>query len=150
MMLNVEKNEVFCIVRFNVQLSKQPEFFTINDDQSVFIVASLDDAIIYYQRHGQQSFFDLEETYGIGDIKEIVNDSEDQCFYLVANKYQEKLGVFIIRFDEDDVNHSNFFMKFKNKLDISDVDIAVSRCERQNLKELIVSYKTIHSNIYTV
>ena len=41
-------------------------------------------------------------------------------------------------------------MKYKNKLDISDVDIAVSRCKIKSLKELIIGYKSIHSNIYTV
>lgn len=116
----------------------------------MYIVASLDDAMLYYSKQQAQAFFDLDDTYKISDIKEIINDHEDQCFYLVANKYQDKLGVFIIRFDEDDPNHSNFFLKYKNKLDIADVDIAVSRCEINNLKELIIGYKTIHSNIYTV
>ena len=116
----------------------------------MYIVASLDDAMLYYSKQQAQAFFDLDDTYKISDIKEIINDHEDECFYLVANKYQDKLGVFIIRFDEDDPNHSNFFLKYKNKLDIADVDIAVSRCEINNLKELIIGYKTIHSNIYTV
>lgn len=49
-----------------------------------------------------------------------------------------------------DPTNSNFFLKFKNKLDISDGDIAVLRCQETKLKELIVSYKTIHSNVYTV
>jgi hypothetical protein len=116
----------------------------------VYIVASLDDAMLYYSKQQAQAFFDLDDTYKISDIKEITNDHEDQCFYLVANKFQDKLGVFVIRFDEDDPNHSNFFLKYKNKLDIADVDIAVSRCATNNLKELIIGYKTIHSNIYTV
>lgn len=71
-------------------------------------------------------------------------------FYLLANKYQEKLGVFIIRFSELDPANFNFFLKFKNKLDIADADIAVLKCKESKLKELIVSYKTIHSNMYTV
>lgn len=70
--------------------------------------------------------------------------------YLLANKYQEKLGVFIVRFKETDPGDNNFFLKFKNKLDIADADIAVLRCPDSQLKELVVSYKTIHSNIYTV
>jgi hypothetical protein len=70
--------------------------------------------------------------------------------YVLANKYQEKLGVFIVRFSESNPSDYNFFLKFKNKLDIADADIAVLRCKETKLKELIVSYKTIHSNIYTV
>ena len=58
--------------------------------------------------------------------------------------------MFIIKFDEADPSNCNFFMKYKNKLQITDADIAVLRCEKNRLKELILSYKTIHSNIYTV
>lgn len=70
--------------------------------------------------------------------------------YLLANKYQDRLGVFLIRFSELDPGNYNFFLKFKNKLDIADADIAVLRCKDSMLKELVVSYKTIHSNVYTV
>ena len=56
----------------------------------------------------------------------------------------------MIRFDEEKPDNSNFFLKYKNKLDIADADIAVVRCEKTKIKELVVSYKTIHSNIYTV
>lgn len=64
--------------------------------------------------------------------------------------YQGKLGVFMIRFDEENPSNNIFFLKYKNKLDIADADIAVLRCETTKIKELVVSYKTIHSNIYTV
>ena len=60
------------------------------------------------------------------------------------------MGVFIVRFNENDPTDANFFMKYKNKLDITDADIAVLRCERNRIKELVLSYKTIHSNVYTV
>jgi hypothetical protein len=46
--LNTETSEVFLVVKFNISLSKQPEFFTVNTDQTVFIVASLDDALLFY------------------------------------------------------------------------------------------------------
>ena len=53
----------------------------------MYIVASLDDAMLYYSKQQAQAFFDLDDTYKISDIKEIINDHEDECFYLVANKY---------------------------------------------------------------
>ena len=56
----------------------------------------------------------------------------------------------MIRIDENDPMKHNFFLKYKNKLDIADADIAVLRCSESKIKELVVSYKTIHSNIYTV
>jgi hypothetical protein len=41
-------------------------------------------------------------------------------------------------------------MKWKNKLDIADADIAVVRNEDKKFKELVVSYKTIFINTYNV
>ena len=41
-------------------------------------------------------------------------------------------------------------MKWKNKLDISDANVCVMRHNEKNYKELIVSYKTIHINTYSV
>ena len=112
------------------------------------MIASLTDGIFY--NHRTEEFVDLDDLYQISSIKEIIYDSDDRMVYILANKYQDKLGVFIVRFSELDPNNFNFFLKFKNKLDIADADIAVLRCNETKLKELIVSYKTIHSNIYTV
>jgi hypothetical protein len=41
-------------------------------------------------------------------------------------------------------------LKYKNKLDIADADIAVMRNPAKQLKELIVSYKSININTYNV
>ena len=95
-------------------------------------------------------YIDIDATFELSEIKEVIYDPEGSCFYLAANRYQDKLGVFIVKFDEADPTNSCFFMKYKNKLDITDADIAVLRCERNRIKELILSYKTIHSNVYTV
>jgi hypothetical protein len=148
MMINIETEEINTIVRFVTPLSRQPEFFTMNDDQNVSIVASNDDGIFF--NHVTNQFYDLDEMYDISSIKEIIYDQEDRVVYLLANKYQERLGVFIVKFNELDPSDYNFFMKYKNKLDISDADIAVLRCQDSCLKELVISYKTIHSNVYTV
>ena len=146
--INFETEEITTIVKFVQPLTRQPEFFTMNEDQSVSVVASLEDGLFY--NHLTEEFVDLDDLYQIGAIKEIIYDHEDCMIYVLANKFEEKLGVFIVRFSEHDPGNYNFFLKFKNKLDIADADIAVSRCKESNLKELVVSYKTIHSNKYTV
>jgi len=70
----------------------------------------------------------LDERFNVGIIKEIIHDEEDHCFYLVANKYDEKLGFFIIRMDEHDpLNDFKFLTKYKNKLDIGDCKLFVMR-----------------------
>jgi hypothetical protein len=120
----------------------------MSDDQTVCIVASQDDGIYYNFR--TKYYLDLDNEYQISNIKEIIHDHEDRVFYLLANKYCEKLGLFIIRIHEKNPHAHSFFMKWKNKLDIADADIAVVRNEDKKFKELVVSYKTIFINTYNV
>jgi hypothetical protein len=60
----------------------------------------MDDCIYYH--HKTAKFIDLKEAYKVSNIKEIIYDEEAQLFYLLANKFKEKLGVFLIKFDEED------------------------------------------------
>jgi hypothetical protein len=69
---------------------------------------------------------------------------------LLANKFEERLGLFMIRFSEEDPNDFSFFIKWKNKLDIADATLAVCRSPHKKFKELVVAYKTIYMNTYTV
>ena len=71
----------------------------------------------------------------------------------MSNKYQEKLGFFILKIHEDEPKNNRqekFLIKWKNKLDIGDPNIFVLRNHKKGLKELIVSYKVIYMNIYNV
>ena len=83
-------------------------------------------------------------------MKQIVYDLEFQTFYIMANKYRGKLGLFIIKLDEENPDDYKFLLKLKNKLDIGDADIEVHKCQEKHYKELIVSYKTIYMNTYNV
>jgi len=80
----------------------------------------------------------------------VIHDHEEGYFYVLANKYQERLGLFMIRIDEANPSNHRFFIKWKNKLDISDADLYFHRDPEQKCKELIVSYKTIFVNTYSV
>ena len=92
----------------------------------------------------------MDELFDINCIKEIIFDQEDEVFYLLVNKYQEKLGLFMIRFSMHDPSVFTFFIKWKNKLDIADADLAVMRNKDKKYKELMVTYKTIYMNTYSV
>lgn len=114
------------------------------------IIASKEDGIYYNHRNRKQ--VDLDREFEISAIKEIIYDHEDKVFYLLANMHYGKLGLFLIKFSERNPQNNNhkFFLKYNNKLDISDADIAVLRNPVNNFKELIISYKTIFINTYTV
>lgn len=59
------------------------------------VIASPEDAM-YFNGHTDEEF-DLDEYFSIGSIKEIKYDEEEDDFYILANKFEEKLGFFIIR-----------------------------------------------------
>jgi hypothetical protein len=66
---NFETNDISSIYDFKVKLKSQPLFFKANDEQSIFIVASVDDGI--YVNLNQKKEVDIDFTYNIGVIKEI-------------------------------------------------------------------------------
>ena len=74
---------------------------------------------------------------------------EDDCFYILSNKFQEKLGIFLIMFSDEKPNQYKFLLKWKNKLDIDNAGIGIIRQENK-FKELVISYKTIYMNTYNV
>ena len=133
---------------FNMPLTRQPDYFLMSKDQSIAIIASVEDGIYFNMNNG--AWIDLDELYNISLIKEIIHDDQAQMFYLLANKFEGKSGVFLIKFHELNPTKFNFFVKYKTKLDIADADIAIVRNVKEQFKELIVSYKTINENTFNV
>lgn len=73
----------------------------------------------YYWNHTTQTLIDLDQEYRVDNFKNVCYDSEDKLFYIAVNKFEEKLGVFLIKFEEQNPLNYSFFLKYKNKLDIS-------------------------------
>ena len=69
---------------------------------------------------------------------------------MLANKFKEKLGIFLIRFDENNPKDHSFILRWKNKLDIADADVCIIRNHKTKYKELVVSFKTIFINTFNV
>lgn len=84
----------------------------------------------------------------------IIYDPEDQYYYCCANKFEEKLGFFIIKISEKNPNEFYFLIKWKNKLNIGDPNMYIMKNKSKNydtdIKELVISYKTIFMNTYNV
>jgi len=84
----------------------------------------------------------------------IIYDAEEMFYYICANKFEEKLGFFIIKISEKDPKQYSFLIKWKNKLNIGDPNMYILKNKGKNydsqLKELVVSYKTIFMNTYNV
>lgn len=123
--LNFDTEQIDTIHEFSNPLLRQPEFFQMNDAQTVMITASPQDGI--YLDLAKKKEIDLDELYQIGCMKEIIYDHEDGVFYVLANKFEEKLGFFIIRMNEKNPSEHTFLTKWKNKLDLGDANIFVLR-----------------------
>lgn len=162
-----ETSVVRTVVKFEIPLKRQPQYFSLNDSQENAVVSRNEEAIFNSTKgwaakkdsFGVSKFktcIDLDEHFEIQAIKQVVYDYEDQAFYVMANRYKGKLGFFVIRFQEEDPDDSHFLIKLKNKLEINDANIFVMRTMGQgpeknnNYKELVLSFKTIYLNAFNI
>jgi hypothetical protein len=58
------------------------------------VIASDKDGI--YQNLKNNFHADLDNEFKIGRIKQIIYDIENQVFYILANKYKRKIGMYLI------------------------------------------------------
>ena len=108
------------------------------------VTASRDDGI--YVNLQKNLEVDIDEEFKVVTIQEIIYDLEDRKFYILTNHHNDKLGFFLIRFDERDPYKCEFLIKWQNKLDVDDANVFIMRDAKRKLKELVVSYKTIYVN----
>ena len=92
----------------------------------------------------------MDTEFNIKSISELIYDEEDKKFYVLANKKNEKLGLYLVQFDEEEPSEHNFFLKYQSKLDIGDAHVSIMRNKRHGYKELLIAYKSIYMNTYTV
>ena len=71
-------------------------------------------------------------------------------FYALANKYHDKIGLALVRFDESNPFLHKYILNVNTKLEIDNADVSIMINKERNLKELIISYKTIYLNTFTI
>lgn len=81
-------------------------------------------------------------------------DEEDEVFYILTNYFDEKLGLFVIRFQVQNPKLYTFLIKWKNKLNIGDINIHILKNlnpeTNEQTKEVVISFKTININTYNL
>jgi len=95
---------------------------------------------------------DLDQAFNITDIKSILYDEEDEEFYLLANRSGGIIGFYLMKFPVNDPLKLQNLTMWKHNLDIDDANmfIATGINDKKPYRELIVGYKTIFINTYTI
>jgi hypothetical protein len=96
-----------------------------NFNQQVYMISSPEDGFHIDLKSKKET--NISKHYEIDAIKEVIYDPEESNYYILSNKFEEKLGFFVIRISEKDPTKSSFLIKWKNKLDIGDPNIYVLR-----------------------
>lgn len=144
--LNFETEKLTTFYKFQNPLFVQPQFFEMNTDQDVLIVSSEYNAIFININDNYE--MDMDEVLNVQHVKNLVFDGYDNSFYLVSNKYKEKLGLYLVKVFQDEPTSYQFILKWKNKLSIDDVSISLINNQEQS--EMIISYKSIYINTQNV
>lgn len=147
---NFEKNKLESLYSFSNQIGRQPDFVVFDDSQTTGIVASTDDVL--WINIPSKEEIDVDETFFLGDIKNILY--RNKKFYVLANKFMRKLGYFLLELDLmlDKMKKPRYVIKWENKLEIDDASLNFFQYDENDVESetLVVSYKSIHINLYTV
>jgi len=100
--------------------------------------------------------YDLDALFGISDIKDVL--FFEDYFYILANKRKKKIGYFLLKVHEREATwpaesgnlEDMFIINRTNGLDIGDCDMYIFRDKSSNAPLLVVSYKSIYVNTYTL
>ena len=106
-------------------LSKKPDIFVFNEDQSIVFIAAKED-VFFIDFDKDDTEVDIDNTYNISDIRAC--HYHDGKFYVLANKFQQNRGIFLLKIDEEnlaDLSKKDFVIKWSNLLEIGDADIFI-------------------------
>lgn len=109
---------------FHKPMNEIPKLAALSNLQDKLIVASKDD--VYYIDMEKNKEYDLDELEKVAEIESVASDQN--YFYCVSNKRDEKLGLFLFMIDiENPDKPAEYLLHWQNKLNIGNVDVAFMR-----------------------
>lgn len=69
----------------------------------------------------------MDEIWNFGNLKNVIYDEEDKEFYLLANKKEGKIGLYLKKFSESDPKICVNLMLHSNGLNIDNVSLSILR-----------------------
>lgn len=133
---------------FKEQLKRQPSTFDPTSKHEYFLIASPEDGLFLDMKNKTEDHFMKDNE--IESIKTCIYDEEENVYYVIANKYLDKMGFFVLKIDPKNSDNSPFIIKWKNRLDIDDAQIFILHDKKTGLKELIIGCKIIYINVYSL
>jgi hypothetical protein len=63
--------------------------------------------------------------HNISDVQFVIHDKEEKEFYILANKYGEKVGVFVLKIEEEQPTNFVFIINMVTNLTISNTSMDI-------------------------
>ena len=95
----------------------------------------------------------INEEYELELFQTVKYDSQSNSLYIIANRLGGQLGFYILNVRITDPypgGRNSFILKWKRSLEIGDCAINILRDPKNGFKEVVISYKTIFINVYTI
>jgi hypothetical protein len=104
------------------------------------------------------NIIDMKEIFEVERVKQILTVDGEDWIYVLANKYQKELGVFLFRFKVDAFGEPtiDFLYTWRVQLEIGDASIDMFEGDGKaseknfNYKEMILSFKTAFNNTFNI
>ena len=95
----------------------------------------------------------INDEYKLELYQTVKYDPESNSLYIIANRLEGQLGFYILNIAINDPypgGTNSFILKWKRSLEIGDCAINILRDQKNGFKEIVISYKTIFINVYTI
>lgn len=120
--------------------------FSMTNDQTRCLIAS--NTKLMFVNIAKKIQKNMTKMVEMTDFKHIIYNAGDDQFYVLANRFNGKLGVYVITINASDYTMIGYVYKQDTNLDIADANLYINNFNQ--LKELIISYKVIYINTFDI
>ena len=143
---NFASQKVTSYFVFKMQLNCSPDYFVLNKEQNIVMVANKYDTIQINLKADTE--WDIGSEFGIGLVKQIIYYKN--FFYVISNKVNRKIGYFLLKINEVNpvMDDSSYIVNWDMKHEIDDANINI--LEQNEQTYLMVSQKTSKVETYNI
>lgn len=94
-----------------------------NTLQRIIIVVSEHKCLYIDKFNGNE--IELTTMHNISEVQFVIHDREEKEFYILANRNGEKLGVYILKIEEDEPQNAVFIINWVTNLNIANTSMDI-------------------------